>query len=152
MLSYKTLVYNLHYDALYGKFYWKKSYWTSKIGKEAGCIVPGGYIKIRLHGKTYSSHILAYLWNTYKYPYKGSHIHHKDGNTSNNILYNLEILDSIIHTSELNIRRNGMHYIYKNGISWQVKITENGKEQYLGAFKTIKEAKNVRDNYLQNSS
>lgn len=42
-------------------------------------------------------------------------------------------------------------YIYRNGKSFQLKKSVNGKQRYFGTFKTLEEAINARDELIKNN-
>lgn len=129
--------------------------WRSKIahkvvvGKIAGCN-SRGYISIRVYGRMYAAHRLAWLYVHGEWPTMW--IDHINGAKSDNRIANLR--DSNATDNGLNSHRPRSHnsaspYLgvtkpkkYKR---WLAKITIQGKRQMLGCYDTAEEA---RDAYL----
>lgn len=145
-MTYETLINYLYYDALYGKFYWKKNYFKNKIGKEAGGI-NNGYIRIVIKRVSYSAHILAILWYK-KEINKNLIVHHKDENRSNNILYNLEEVSHSEHNSIHFKKGDDMHYIIEKGNKWHVRVNINSTRKFIGSYTWLRDAKEARDKVL----
>ena len=83
----------LNYDPDTGEFVWRVNRHNRKLkGKIAGgiSIKDHGYVEIRIDGKKYYAHRLAYLIMTGKWP--KNEVDHMDRNRSNNILSNLRIV------------------------------------------------------------
>ncbi len=87
MLTQEHLKEILNYDPISGKFVWYKWRLTSKGSmKLAGC-VENGYLRIKIDGKKYLAHRLAWLYMTGKFPvYEIDHI---DRSKMNNQFSNL---------------------------------------------------------------
>ena len=87
MITYERLRELLTYDNSTGKFYWINDRGgRAKSGFE---IKPSGkFASVQLDGKTYKCHMLAFLYETGKYP--DVHISHANGDSSDNRFSNLE--------------------------------------------------------------
>lgn len=88
---------------------------------------------------------------------KGYEINHIDYNRKNNRVDNLEICTrkynvnySVVNMCKPKVskQRSGYKYIYQRGNRFQVAIPKNGKYGYLGSFKTLSEAVNVRNSAI----
>jgi HNH endonuclease len=149
MITQNVLKNLLNYDPKTGIFVWKNNLSNRiKIGDIAGSIRKDGYITIRIDGKAYLAHRLAYFYIYGKFPKNG--IDHIDGNMGNNRIDNLreanqsENMQNIKmeycnnHTGFLGVGIIGKRYISQIGLS--------GKRIYLGCFKTPEQA---HDAYLK---
>jgi hypothetical protein len=102
-----------------------------------------GYCHVHLRPKTGRVHRL--VWEAFigKIP-TGMEINHKDGNKQNNHIDNLEVVytrENQSH-SQQKIYNKTMTGCYprKNKETWIAQISVNGKQKYLGDFKTQDEA------------
>lgn len=160
----------LDYDSQTGKFIWKvrpsnhfKSYRAERMyvgkfqGKEAGCIQTdrGGlqYLTIRIDGKLYFAHRLAWFYTYGVWPDVTDHI---DGDGLNNSIINLRNVDKIVNGKNSRLSKNNKSGI--NGVRWYDKsskwivegsYTENGKQVkvHLGSFSNQEDARKARDNW-----
>jgi len=141
----------LSYQPDTGLFLWRVRR-TGAFVREVGDIagrVNKGRIEISLLGKRYQTHRLAWLYMTGNWP--EVEIDHVDGNPMNNRFSNLR---DVSHKTNLeNQRKAQSHnssakYLGVSAAShggFRARIKNNGKEIYLGCFKTQEEA---RDAYL----
>lgn len=115
---------------------------ATKIGETAGCLNNQGYVQMRVFGKTYQAHTLAWLYVNGSIP---KCIDHIDGNRSNNAIANLRIADKTLNgfnrekKSESSSVFKGVLWSKKYG-KWESKITANGKRKHLGYFNDEQEA------------
>ena len=93
----------LEYNPLTGEFKWRPSN-NGRCGKSAGSIQSNKYVSIRIQGKAYLAHRLAWLITYGKMPKKD--IDHIDRNRQNNRIDNLREV-----TASENSRswRHGVH-------------------------------------------
>jgi hypothetical protein len=128
-------------DAETGKFLWLESRGTARSGNVAGSPNGSGYIHIRVAGRTYKAHRLAYLYAYGRWP--DAEIDHINGVRDDNRLANLR---EASHAENMqNIRRAytdnkscgllGASWHKRTG-SWQAKISAAGKLRFLGHFDT----------------
>jgi hypothetical protein len=112
-----------------------------KAGAKVGYLHPFGYWYIRVDGKKYRAHRLAWLYITGAWP--SGDIDHRNGIRSDNRFCNLREA-----TREENAwnskpkRRDGLRgsYLPKRYKRWAAQIMKNGKSHRLGLFSTEMEA------------
>lgn len=133
----------LNYDPETGKFIWKVSLAPrGPIGAKAGCS-DGARIVVRIDGKLYLAHRLAWLYVTGLWP--DGEIDHINMDQSDNRFCNLRSADR----SE-NQRNTIAHRDSKSGLKgvsfdvsrgrWVAKICVHGKNKQLGRFPSKEEA------------
>lgn len=169
-LSQKVLKECLSYSAENGLFIWninrplehfktvaaQRTYKGRFAGKEAGHHYfdkKSGqtYIQIRLFGKLYLAHRLAWFYETGKWP--ESLIDHKDGVGTNNKMNNLREVDVPTNGKNCTLSKNNTSGV--NGVYWnkanknwvaEGHYTEDGlnKKKHLGCFSCLEDAKAAR--------
>ena len=91
MLTQSELKELMHYDPAAGQFVRLKArFHPQRIGQIAGCVNKHprrGYVVIKIHGKSYEAHRLAWLYMTGEWP--KSQIDHRDEDKTNNRWDNL---------------------------------------------------------------
>ena len=80
------------YDCTSGKLYWRDSKQGVAAGDEAGTDWEG-FRRVRLNGHQYPVHALVWLMEHEVYP--DGFIKHKNGNTMDNRIENLELVDKM---------------------------------------------------------
>lgn len=140
-----TLISQLKYDHTTGIFTWKiNKKGPAKVGMVAGAAHGKGYTTIRINGQDYLAHRLAWMI------FHGSlreeeQIDHINLDRKDNRISNLRKA-----TNEENCRNTktrshnisglkGAHLDKRNG-KYRARITINGKQEWLGYFKTAEEA------------
>lgn len=132
-ITHKELVELLDYDAPTGVFCWKVKRWRKNPGDVAGYFSKG-YCYIKIEQISYLAHRLAWFYVTKRWP--SLSIDHIDCNPSNNKFSNLrEATQSQQNTNRPSNR--GVRF-YQN--RWVAMIGFEGKQKYLGRFKTREEA------------
>lgn len=140
MITQERLKELLHYEEATGVFTWKVARRGEvKCGVEAGCIYSNGYRVIKIAGKRYGAHRLAWLYVHGAFPTDEiDHINHiKDDN-------------SIVNLREATRKQNAENIPSKSahrGVSFDHKrkkfvasIYTNGKSIMLGRFYDLADA------------
>lgn len=166
MIDRDLLLETLNYDPLSGVFTWRtdrpqshfKTYNAFRVyqgkysGKVAGCVQSHGnvdYIKIRVHGRLYFAHRLAWL---FVHGYIPEIIDHLDGDGTNNIMENLLDSDPVSNGRNSKMKSNNTSgvtgvYCSKSG-SWVAEghYTEDGvkRKKSLGSYAHLEEAEKAR--------
>ena len=131
----------LSYDGGTGIFTRVKKRMKHLAGLPAGTRMPHGYIQIKLGGKKYLAHRLAYL-ATYGF-HPPDMIDHINGDPADNRIQNLRLTTN--RENQLNRyshrlgRLQGCHY-NKDDKKWIACITYGGKRKYIGRYDTEPEA------------
>lgn len=155
----KTLKEVLHYDPITGHFTWiKKIADKITVGQLAGYENPAGYRFIRIFGKRYRAHHLAFLYMLGRFPVGCvDHINHIP---SDNSWANLrEVTQKENCRNQHKTRRNKTGFV---GVSQRpdgkfvARIYTNKRHKFLGAFESFEQAviarknANVKYNFHQN--
>ena len=125
----------LSYDAESGAFRWLESRGrTAKAGQIAGTRIQGR-ICIKIDGRPYYAHRLAFLYVTGSWPTE--EVDHIDGNSANNAWLNLRRCSRAHNMQNKKVsKRNkaGLLGVSKHGDAWQSTIRMGGKHYHLGRF------------------
>lgn len=135
---YKELLYN----AGTGIFTWLKPAQKRVVGNVAGCITPSGYVVICVNRKLYRAHHLAWLYVHGELPLLIDHI---NGNRSDNRISNLRPATHSQNSKNRKVSKKSKSglkgvYLEKRTGRWEAQICTNGKNIYLGTFKSPHEA------------
>lgn len=143
MISQAELRMLFQYNKATGNFIRKvKTAIATNVGDKSGYTNRQGYVQMRVHGKTYQAHSLAWLYVFGEIPELIDHI---DGNRSNNAIANLRIADKSINgfnrekKSDSSSVFKGVLWSKKYG-KWESKINAEGKRKHLGYFHCEQEA------------
>jgi len=144
MLSQQQLKELLHYEPITGVFTWLASTASrNKIGDIAGGKTSLGYTHIRIFGKLYLAHRLAWLYMTGCWPTK--YIDHKNGTRDCNIWDNIRECTQSQNAFNVCARSNnksgfkGVSF-HKASNKWLASAKINGKSKHLGYFLTAENA------------
>src|SRR5574337_388583 len=137
----------LRYEPDTGSFYWIKSP-TLRIPDGAPACNKGnskGYISIRVDGKSYQAHRLAWLYVHGVWP--AAFIDHINGVRADNRICNLREATAFDNQANSKLKRTnstGFKGVYRHKASglFHARLTERttGKQRSLGYFKTAEEA------------
>lgn len=136
----------LEYDPATGVFKWRVSRCRVTKGQQAGGLDSKGYVVIRVDGRKYPAHRLAWLMMTGEWPI--DLIDHRDGSRANNVFDNLRSVDRV--TNAQNLRRGhkdsrsggllGAHWC-SHSRKWLSQIRPRGGNSiYLGRFESAEQA------------
>ena len=143
---YKRLHEMIHYDAETGNFRWKKSRGRSASNSPAGTLSGSGYIQIRLDGKIYQAHRLAWLYVYGEFPSKD--IDHVNRIKTDNRICNLREVTKSQNAQNILISKSNTSGIKgvnwcKRDKKWRAFIKLNGKFKSLGYFFDVKDAQSA---------
>ena len=105
----------LEYNQSTGEFTWIVSRGGVKVGAIAGKAMPNGYRQIRVRGRSYYAHRLAWLFAKGEDPMWLT-IDHKDGDKGNNAISNLRLADETSQRGNVGLRSDnssgirGVHF------------------------------------------
>lgn len=135
------------YEPETGIFFWlTKPRHKRQIGDAAGYKVNCGYWILRLGGRYYLAHRVAWLLTTGKWP--KNEIDHIDGNRSNNQIKNLR---EATHSQNMANRKvsarskTGIKGVHPNGDGYAACIRINNKSIHLGYFNNLEDGKAAYD-------
>jgi HNH endonuclease/AP2 domain len=152
MLTVNFLREIFSYDPATGIFTWNvregihKSWNTKYAGKETGSLDAYGYLVLRINGKTYKAHRVAWAYVTGDWPPTEIEIDHKNGIRSFNAFKNLRLANDQQNAVNAKIRKDnksgakGVSWHHRNQ-KWQAQINEDGRRTSLGYFNTVEAAK-----------
>lgn len=128
-----------------GKLFWKKHFFRSLVGKEAGYF-NNGYRYVRFKNKSYCSHRIIWFLIYGEFPKLIDHI---NGNRSDNRLENLRSCSYSMNSQNSKYHRNGGPLgIFKRGDKYLVQLpkellNKNSGSRYLGSFVSLETAKSA---------
>lgn len=133
-----------HYNHETGILTWKKTCGPrAPLGKMAGCDDGKGYLQIRIKGRLYFNHRIAWAIFYGKWPIE--HIDHKNNIHRDNRIYNLR--EATRSENMCNQKLSSRNTSGAKGImwskqqsKWRARITLNSKEHHVGYFCAISDA------------
>lgn len=142
MITQQELKDLLDYDPLTGLFRWHVvgQGWRRRNSNLAGSIKEGRVV-LRIKGKMYKAHRLAWLYMTGSWP--NGIMDHKNRDGTDNRFSNLrEATASQSLANRMSNRKQGLKgtTFHKKGNLWNARVKKDGKEISLGYFKTAEEA------------
>lgn len=134
----------LRYDEETGKIFWRvtRGGWI-KDGAEAGSQWRNTYRQIKIDGRLYKAHRVAWLLHYGVWP--KNQIDHIDGDGLNNRPENMRDVTQRENTRNARMRSDNTSsvtgvYWYKPYGTWKAQININGKRKHLGYFTDFGEA------------
>lgn len=106
-------------------------------GQIAGSVLPDGYRRISIDGRSYGTNRLAWLYMTGSFPI--GLVDHRDNNPRNDRWLNLREANHFQNMANRRRHKNtasGIKGVYAIGGRWIAVITANRKRHYLGMFAT----------------
>lgn len=144
MINHVRLKEVLSYDELTGIFTWKMDRrGGSYSGDQAGYVDSKGYLSIQIEGVRYAAHRLVWFYCHSKWP--PEQVDHQNNDRLDNRLSNLRLATQGQNSANSLRRKSGLKGAYFSGRHsakkpWFAKIEFNGRQFYLGSFKTAEEA------------
>ncbi len=138
MITQEYLKSVLHYNQDTGVFTWLiKPKRTMNIGDIAGGYTDRGYIKIKLLGRLWRAHHLAWLYMTGELP--PSQLDHINGVKDDNRISNLRIANNTEQQGNqklMKTNKTGLKGVCKSKApgKWYARISVNWKNVHLGTF------------------
>ena len=144
----------LGYDSHTGVFTWVKGRQGIRAGAVAGCLKKGGYLHIRVNGRVYLAHRLAWLYVNGAWP--SGLIDHINRHKTDNRLFNLRVvtqqenlrnstLNSTLHSTLHSNNTSGVNGVISRGKKWCARISFKGNLLHLGLFDTLESATLARE-------
>jgi HNH endonuclease len=135
----------LDYDSATGVFHWRATVSSLDIkglgGSIAGSIMRDGYRRVRVRGRHYLSHRLAWLYVYGTWPF--GDLDHRNGIRDDNRIANLRPASRSQNNSNAKIRSSNTSGLkgasLQNG-RWKAQIQAKKKKIFLGYFDTPEEA------------
>lgn len=134
----------LRYDSSDGEFYrLQRTSNSTTVGERAGCVQQDGYLCLRVFGKLFLAHRLAWFYVHGEWP--TGEIDHIDGDRRNNRMSNLRDVPRTLNAQNLkraksSNKSSGILGVYRHGSGWRSRITSGGTSKCLGTFRTQSEA------------
>jgi hypothetical protein len=130
----------LHYDPDTGLFTWLQPanrFSMVKSGDRAGALNARGYIHIKVEGKSYKAHRLAWLYVHGRWPEPA--VDHINRDKADNRLCNLRQTNQLGNMQNKSAyRSNSSGYTgvswHKQSQKWAAQIQYNGRNKHLGLF------------------
>ena len=104
---------------------------STKKGQKAGSRHSNGYVKLKINGKQYYAHRLAFYLLHGGWP---KEIDHKDRDKTNNRPENLVESDRVLNNHN-KPARSGKTGVYKIKYGWCSQVTVNKDKRHLGTFR-----------------
>ena len=138
----------LRYDSGTGLLHWIKPVQCYGGGRPAGGVagaIKDGYVNVKIYGKLYRGHHIAWLFMTGEWPPLDSDIDHVDRNRSNNAWTNLRLAtraQNNVNTAGRRDNKSGHPGVSfrKDTEKWHARITIGGRVVLLGNFARIEDA------------
>lgn len=132
----------LDYDPLTGVFRWRVDRGSrARSGQPTGCRSCKGAVVIRIMGKLYYAHRLAWLHAHGTWP--PNEVDHINGDPTDNRLGNLRLATRMENTRNVKTHKDtasGLKGAYRQKKKWSSRIYVAGRDIYLGTFDTAEQA------------
>lgn len=152
--SYERVRELFHYEPATGTLTWRIS--TNNrvaVGDVVGCVNASGHWVGNVDGSIYVLHRIIWLWMTGEDPGQ-LEIDHENVDGADNRWKNLRLATSAQNHGNLRVNKRSTTKLkgvtlHKPSGKWHVKITKDGKQEYLGLFSNIEDA---ADAYIKRAS
>lgn len=131
----------LEYDPSTGQITWKVSRPGLRAGRLAGGVHGTGYRFVRVDGKQFAAHRIAWAMQTGAWP--RDQIDHLNGVRDDNRFCNLRAADAVLNQQNRRVSSNstsGLIGAQRNGNRWRALIRSDGRRISLGSFASPAEA------------
>lgn len=132
----------LSYDQKTGEFRWSVNATKRVALKRAGAYDKHGCLNIKINGRSYMAHRIAWFFSYGKWP--DGLIDHINGNPSDNRIQNLrDVTASVNQQNQRNAaKRNktGLLGVCPKGSKWRAQIVLGGKKVHIGMYPTPEDA------------
>ena len=130
------------YDKESGNFFRLVSVANMKSGLVVAKPSKNGYLRMRIDGRLYYLHRLAWFYEHNEWP---KVIDHRDGDKTNNKIFNLRPVNQSQNLQNISSKTKAISgcrgaYFHSKTKKWQAKIMLDGKTKSLGYYKTPEEA------------
>lgn len=148
MVTQERLKELLAYNPETGIFTWRVNRTgTAKASSIAGRVSNRGYLQIKIDGKLYSAHRLAWLYTHGEFP--PDQLDHINRIRADNRISNLRIATGAENSQNYSKRNDNSSGVigvdwHKQSGKWQARIRLNNCRMSLGLYDTIEEAAAVR--------
>ncbi|MEB5707390.1 HNH endonuclease [Pantoea anthophila] len=161
MLTADYLRESLDYDPESGVFTWRErpashfetlramGVWNTKFARKiAGSVKPDGYVIIKVNGRFYGAHRLAWLHIYGKNPFIVDHINRDPGDNRISNLRDVGFSENTINSLNRSDNTSGVKGVtwHAPAQKWQARICLRGKRISLGMFSDLMSAKKAREN------
>lgn len=140
----------LLYEPETGVFTWKvdrmcgrySKQFAARAGQRAGSLTSNGRVQLRVLGKNYKAHVLAWVYHYGSAP--ASEIDHINGIASDNRILNLRLATRRVNNqNHRKANKNnalGVQGVKRNRNRFIAQLTVDGKTKHLGSFDSPEEA------------
>ena len=135
----------LDYDHATGLFVWRRAISShAVVGSPAGGLKPPkNYVWIRIDGRGYYAHRLAWLWTTGDWP--SGDVDHRNLDHSDNRWVNIRPASRSNNRCNQRARRDNKSglkgiFFHKGHGTWYARISKDGQHHHLGVFATAEAA------------
>lgn len=152
-MDHSELLRVLHYNPLTGLFIWKviPNRYDKKIGDQAQIIDSRGYCHVRLFGRSYLAHRVAWFHINGKWP--SNQLDHINGVKSDNRIANLReataqqnALNNTVYSNNQSGRTGVSLVKRRKKMKWQAFIRRDRRLYHLGYFDSFEQAALARRN------
>lgn len=142
-VTHKQLKDWISYNPESGLFHWTGNLKWTEAGKQVGCLDSEGYVVIKMKGRMYKAHRLAWLYVTGEWP--SGEVDHINYARADNRFCNLRDCTT---QQNLQARRfcksaTGLRNVFHSGSKFRVRVWVNGRNQHFGTFEDIELAELV---------
>lgn len=147
LLTLEQLDELLSYDSISGIFRWKVTRNNYvQAGQIAGSIGDQGYIAIKINGKSYQAHQLAWFIFYREWPREvPDHINHCESNNAIKNLRDVSSSDNYKNRRRRSDNKSGVVGVSLRSGKWQARIVADGRRISLGYFTSLADATAVRE-------